>query len=84
VQELLRVLAPGGRLVIEEPDIRDFAVKLVALGERLAMMTSHFRRAEEIVTMFTTPATSVGVHTGAHTYWVVIDKHVRASFTETS
>ena len=76
VHELLRVLAPGGRLVIEEPDIRDFAVKLIAVGERLAMMCSHFRYPEELVTMFTTPATSVSVHTGPHTYWIVIDKHV--------
>jgi len=74
--ELLRVLAPGGRLVIEEPDIRHFAVKLVALGERLAMMRSHFRYSEELVTLFTMPATSVSVHTGPHTYWIVIDKHV--------
>jgi len=76
VHELLRVLAPGGRLVIEEPDIRYFAVKLVALGERLAMMCSHFRHAEELVMMFTTPETSVSVHTEPHTYWIVIDKQV--------
>lgn len=72
--ELLRVLAPGGRLVIEEPDIRDFVVKLVALGERLAMMCSHFRYSEELVTLFTMPATSVSVHTAPHTYWIVVDK----------
>ncbi len=40
--ELVRVLAPGGRLVIEEPDINSFAVKLVAAGERLALMGSRF------------------------------------------
>ena len=76
VHELLRVLAPGGRLVIEEPDIRHFTVKLVALGERLAMMCSHFRYPEGLVTLFTMPATSVSVHTGSRTYWIVIDKHI--------
>ncbi len=51
IRELLRVLAPRGRLVIEEPDIRRFPVKLVALLEKLALMRSHFRSAEEIRAM---------------------------------
>jgi demethylmenaquinone methyltransferase/2-methoxy-6-polyprenyl-1,4-benzoquinol methylase len=38
----VRVLAPGGRLVIEERDIAHASVKLIALAERLALMGSHF------------------------------------------
>jgi len=41
-KETLRVLRPGGRLVIEEPDIRRWGVKLIALGERLLLMHSRF------------------------------------------
>ena len=48
IGELLRVLRPEGRLVIEEPDIKRFAVKLVALFEKLALMRSHFLTGEEI------------------------------------
>jgi demethylmenaquinone methyltransferase/2-methoxy-6-polyprenyl-1,4-benzoquinol methylase len=48
LSELLRVLAPGGRLVIEEPDIRRFVVKLVALAEKLTLMRSHFYSGERI------------------------------------
>lgn len=39
-QELWHVLKPSGRIIIEEPDIRIFAVKLVALVEKLALMRS--------------------------------------------
>jgi SAM-dependent methyltransferase len=42
VDELWRTLKPGGRLVIEEPDLRLFGVKLLALAEKLALMRSHF------------------------------------------
>ena len=42
-RELMRVLACGGRLVIEEPDIAHRRVKLVAVAEKLLLMRSHFR-----------------------------------------
>ena len=48
VRELVRVLSPHGRLVIKEPDIQRFSIKLVALIERLGGMDSHFRSGEEI------------------------------------
>jgi demethylmenaquinone methyltransferase/2-methoxy-6-polyprenyl-1,4-benzoquinol methylase len=48
IGELLRILRPAGRLVIEEPDIKRFSVKLIALAERLALMKSHFLSGEEI------------------------------------
>jgi hypothetical protein len=35
-------------MVIEEPNIERFSVKLVALAEKLALMNSHFLAAEAI------------------------------------
>jgi demethylmenaquinone methyltransferase/2-methoxy-6-polyprenyl-1,4-benzoquinol methylase len=51
LQEMWRVLAPGGKIVIEEPDIRLFVVKLLALGEKLLLMRSHFLDPHQIATL---------------------------------
>lgn len=52
VAELWRVLAPGGRLVILEPNIERWQVRLIALAETLLLMRSHFYTAAEMTAMF--------------------------------
>ena len=52
VTELWRILKPGGRLVIHEPNIARWPVKLIALVETLLLMRSRFFRAEEFRQMF--------------------------------
>lgn len=42
IANLIRVLKAGGRIVIEEPNIDFFRVKLIALAEKLMLMQSHF------------------------------------------
>ncbi len=76
--ELVRVLAPGGRLVIEEFDVRRFWVRLVALAERLALMRSRFFAPGDLVTLFRTLDVAVQVHflPRGSTYWAVIEKTV--------
>ena len=55
IGEMWRLLAPGGRMVIEEPDIRSFGVKLIAVGEKLLLMRSHFLSPPHIVRLFSFP-----------------------------
>ncbi|MFO7698963.1 MAG: class I SAM-dependent methyltransferase [Anaerolineae bacterium] len=78
VGEMLRVLAPGGRLVIEEPDWRRTRMRLVALAEKLAMMRSHPERPDAIVRL----ARQAGARARCfspirHTIWILVEKPER-------
>ncbi len=74
-QELLRLLAPSGRLIIEEPDIRRLSVKFIALGETLLLMRSHFQPPERIRQYFEGPDVRVQLHVNASpNFWLIIDK----------
>ena len=76
-QDYLDHLAPGGRLVIEEPDIRHWAVKLVALAEKVLLMRSHFYTPLDIRAMFGRAADCgciVHIERQGHTAWVIVDK----------
>ncbi len=73
--ELWRVLAPGGRLVVEEPNVETWPARLVALGERLALMRSQFYTPADVGRMFEALGGRVEVDAG-HPYnaWVVVRK----------
>jgi demethylmenaquinone methyltransferase/2-methoxy-6-polyprenyl-1,4-benzoquinol methylase len=73
--ELLRVLRPGGRIVIEEPDIRYNVVKLIALGERLLLMRSRFYAPGDLARLFQAQGGRVQLHENqGAVYWAVIEK----------
>ena len=78
VDELWRALQPGGRLVIEEPDVRTFAVKLIALAEKMALMRSHFLTSPRIAELFHFPNASVRIETIKSTTWVIVEKEDRS------
>lgn len=74
VGELWRILAPGGRLLIEEPDIRNLFVKLVAFVEKIALMRSRFLDPPNITSLFHASSAHAEVVKDGYIAWIVADK----------
>jgi len=74
--ELWRVLKPGGILVIEEPDVTKFVVKLVALAEKLALMRSHFLNPERIAAMYSNDSANIQIYRENSNAWIVVEKEL--------
>jgi ubiquinone/menaquinone biosynthesis C-methylase UbiE len=71
--EFLRVCAPGGRVVVEEPDITRIGVWAIAFFERVALMRSRFRRAETIAARLRQMGAATTIHRQGATVWIVAE-----------
>ena len=78
IDELWRLLTPGGTMVVEEPDVRTFGVKLIAIAEKLALMRSHFLSPPRIALLFDFPDAVVDVQTQSPIAYIVAKKQTRA------
>ncbi len=74
LKEAWRVLRPGGKLIIEEPDIRHPLVKGVALVEKLLLMRSHFRHPRAIGQDLERIGAKISIHTERYSAWIVAEK----------
>jgi ubiquinone/menaquinone biosynthesis C-methylase UbiE len=72
--ELWRVLRPGGRLVIEEPDVGTLAVKFLAAAERLMLMRSRFLPPAAIAGLFRHPDARVTIERASGQAWIIVEK----------
>jgi hypothetical protein len=68
------VLAPGGKIVIIEPDLHRFAVKLLAIGEKLLFMRSHLLFSEKIASILEHLGSNVRVISNESDVWVCAER----------
>ena len=74
LRELWRILKYDGILLIEEPDIRLFRVKVLALIEKMLLMRSHFVPPEYFKKIFSRYSAKVEIHEKDSNVWVAIHK----------
>jgi len=74
INELWRVLTPGGHLVIVEPDIHKFPVKIIAIMEKILLMRSHFINGRKITLILSNLFTNIQVLQNKANIWVSAEK----------
>jgi len=74
IREMMRALAANGRIVVQEPDIRHWSVKLIALAEKLLLMRSRFRSSQTMQRMFEDRGAHVSVQQEGPHFWLIAEK----------
>lgn len=74
ILSILNALKPGGIFILEEPDIRKFPVKLIAVMEKLLFMRSHFLKPEVVLNWIDKKNFIVNLIEEDNNYYFVIKK----------
>lgn len=74
ILSILDALKPGGIFILEEPDIRKFPVKLIAVMEKLLFMRSHFLKPEVVSKWIDTKNFTVNLIEEGNNYYFIIKK----------
>lgn len=74
LNQVLDLLKPGGIFILEEPDINHWQVKLIALGEKILFMRSHFQKSETVAGWINQSEFAVDIHKDELNYYFVIKK----------
>jgi demethylmenaquinone methyltransferase/2-methoxy-6-polyprenyl-1,4-benzoquinol methylase len=74
LDELFRVVKPDGIIVVKEPDIKTFAVKVISIFEKVLGMRTHIISGEQIAGMFASCCKEACVFRKEYTVWVVVKK----------
>ena len=74
--EMWRILAPGGVIIIQEPNIKKFGVKLIALVEKVTLMRSHFLDSMKITGLFENKECELAQVDDGYSTWVIIKKPI--------
>jgi len=69
------LLAKDGKIIIEEPNVHNLIVKMIALGEKLLLMRSHFVPPERIAERFRSfPQARLTLKMGKGIAWIIVSK----------
>lgn len=75
IREFVRVLKPGGRLLIEEPDRRHRIIRALTVAEKMLFMRSRIHPIDEIARMVAAEGLNPQIEEGNRfTAWVTADK----------
>lgn len=74
VLELFRVLRPGGRLVIEEPDREILSVRLLEWAEKILFLRSHFLDSRRLAALFAGLPARLTLRREDLTLWLLAEK----------
>jgi len=75
LKEMWRLLARGGLIIIEEPNVHNMFVKMIAIGEKLLLMRSHFVSPEHIAAWFRNiPQAKTTMKIGKGIAWIIVSK----------